>query len=100
MPRRNAPSSRSGRRISRAVDMAVDYETLMGFRVPDATPRYPARDTMLYALGTGLSADPTESAHLRFVYETGLYAVPTPPIALPHPAAWVRVHGHEHPPLL
>src|SRR3546814_12302829 len=99
MPRRNAPSSRSGRRISRDVDMAVDYETLMGFRVPDATQRYTARDTMLYALGIGMGADPTDSDQLRFVYENGLCAVPTQAFVLALPGAGGPYCGRDYAPL-
>src|SRR3546814_4539933 len=76
--------------------MAVDYETLMGFRVPDATQRYTARDTMLNALGIGMGADPTDSDQLRFVYENGLCAVPTQAFVLALQGAWGRDSGLDY----
>src|SRR3546814_6603930 len=76
--------------------MAVDYETLMGLRLPDATQRYTASDTMLYARGIGMGADPTDSDQLRFVYENGLCAVPTQAFVLALPGAWVRDSGLDY----
>lgn len=40
------------------------------------------RDTMLYALGIGMAEDPLDETELRFVYERGLQAFPTMPVAL------------------
>jgi acyl dehydratase len=76
--------------------MAVDYETLMALRVPDVTQRYTAKDTMLYALGIGMGADPLDEAQLRFVYEKDLRAVPTQAIVLALPGMWVRESGLDY----
>ena len=38
--------------------------------------RYTQRDTMLYALGIGMGADPMDEGELRFVFEKQLQAVP------------------------
>jgi hypothetical protein len=35
------------------------------------------KDTILYALGLGLGADPRDERQLRFVYEKDLLALPT-----------------------
>src|SRR3546814_16399412 len=51
---------------------------------------------MLYALGIGMGADPTDSDQLRFVYENGLCAVPTQAFVLALPGAWVRDSGLDY----
>ena len=76
--------------------MAVDYDTLMTLEVPDVTQRYTARDSMLYALGIGMGADPMDEAQLRFVYERELQAVPTQAIVLALPGMWVRESGLDY----
>ncbi|RYE02909.1 MAG: 3-alpha,7-alpha,12-alpha-trihydroxy-5-beta-cholest-24-enoyl-CoA hydratase, partial [Sphingomonadales bacterium] len=96
MPRPKWRSPRSGRPNSRDDNMAVDYDTLMALRVPDATQRYTAKDTMLYALGIGMGADPMDEAQLRFVYEKDLRAVPTQAIVLALPGMWVRESGLDY----
>jgi acyl dehydratase len=67
---------------------------------------YTQRDTMLYALGLGMGADPLDEGELRFVFEKDLQAVPTMATVLGSPgfwwrdartgAAWVKlVHGEQ-----
>lgn len=51
--------------------------------------RYSKRDTMLYALGVGFGSQPLDEAHLRYVYEADLVAVPTYANVLCHPGMWV-----------
>jgi acyl dehydratase len=76
--------------------MAIDYETLMALEVPEVTRRYTAKDTILYALGIGLGADPMDEAQLRFVYEKDLKAVPTLVNVLALPGSWVRDSGLDY----
>ena len=57
--------------------MAIDYEKLMSFRIPETEQTYTDRDTMLYALAVGMGSDPTDSRELSFVYERNLQAMPT-----------------------
>jgi len=76
--------------------MAVDYDTLMAFRAPDATQRYTVRDTMLYALGIGFGADSNDADQLRFVYEKDLRVVPTQAFVLALPGPWVRDSGIDY----
>jgi acyl dehydratase len=45
---------------------------------------------MLYALGVGLGADPTDETELRFVYEKNLLALPTLPVVLGYPGMWLK----------
>lgn len=68
--------------------MAVDYQKLLNYPIPDVRQKYTRKDTMLYALGLGLGADPTDEQQLRFVYEDGLQVLPTYPVVLGHPGFW------------
>jgi hypothetical protein len=55
--------------------MAIDYasyERLLEYRIPEIQQTLTMRDTMLYALGVGLGADPVDERQLRFVYERNL----------------------------
>ncbi|WP_293390234.1 MaoC/PaaZ C-terminal domain-containing protein [Nevskia sp.] len=68
--------------------MAVDYQKLLNYPIPDVRQKYTRKDTMLYALGLGLGADPMDEQQLRFVYEDGLQVLPTYPVVLGHPGFW------------
>lgn len=70
--------------------MAIVYDKLMGLEVPEVEHRYTKRDTMLYALGLGLGADPLDEAQLAFVYEEDLKMLPTMPVVLGYPGNWAR----------
>jgi acyl dehydratase len=70
--------------------MAIVYDKLMGLAVPEVEHRYTRRDTMLYALGVGLGADPLDEAQLAFVYEENLKMLPTMPVVLGYPGNWAR----------
>lgn len=76
--------------------MTIDYDTLMALNVPDVTQRYTVRDTMLYALGIGIGADPMDKEQLRFVYEQDLKVVPTLGFVLALPGGWVRDSGLDY----
>jgi acyl dehydratase len=68
----------------------IDYEQLINYRIPDVEQRYTRRDTMLYALGIGLGADPLDEDQLNFVYEEKLEALPTMAIVLASPGPFHR----------
>jgi acyl dehydratase len=70
--------------------MPINYDKLMNWPFGDVEQTYTVRDTMLYALGLGLGADPLDEAQLRFVYEDGLQALPTMPVVLAGPGFWVK----------
>ncbi len=70
--------------------MTIDADTLLNWKIPEAEQHYTKRDTMLYALGLGLGADPLDSQQLRFVYEDGLEVLPTMPVVLGRPGNWAR----------
>ena len=66
----------------------MDIARILSFPFEDAVQRYCARDTMLYALGVGLGADPMDERELRFVYEKSLIALPTMAAVLGSPGNW------------
>ena len=70
--------------------MAIDYDKLLAYPIPETEHELTARDSMLYALGIGLGADPVDAGQLQFVYEEGLKAVPSMAVVLCHPGFWVR----------
>jgi acyl dehydratase len=68
--------------------VAIDYERLINWRIPEVEQRLTKRDTILYALGVGLGADPCDENQLKFVYERNLVALPTMAIILGYPGPW------------
>ncbi len=68
--------------------MPIHYEKLIHWKIPAVEQKLTRRDTMLYALGVGLGADPCDSAQLKFVYEEHLQALPTMAIILGYPGPW------------
>jgi len=68
--------------------MPIDYEKLIRSEIPEVQQTYTRRDTMLYALGVGLGADPCDPGQLKFVYEENLQALPTMAIILGYPGPW------------
>ena len=69
--------------------MPIDREQLLGHAFPDIHQVYTERDTMLYALGLGLGADPLDPRQLRFIYEKGLQALPSMGVVLGYPGFWL-----------
>lgn len=72
--------------------MPIDHEKLVNWDIPEVEQRLTKRDTILYALGVGLGADPCDAAQLKFVYEENLVALPTMAVILGYPGPW-----HAHP---
>ena len=68
--------------------MPIDYDRLVNFEIPEVEQRLTRRDTMLYALGVGLGADPCDEDQLKFVYEENLQALPTMAIVLAAASGW------------
>jgi acyl dehydratase len=73
--------------------MPIDYQQLKSRPFADVIQRYTERDTILYALGLGCGADPTDSDDLRFVYEEGLRALPSMGVVLGTPGFWLKDPG-------
>lgn len=61
-------------------------DRLLAWPFPERVQTYDHKDTILYALGVGLGADPGD---LPFVYEHGLQALPTMAAVLAHPGFWM-----------
>lgn len=57
--------------------MPLDYAKAMTLRSEGQEFRYTDRETMLYALGIGMGADPLNTDELPFVFENGLKVMPT-----------------------
>lgn len=72
--------------------MGLDYEKLKAWPFKPVEQTYTARDTILYALGLGLGADPLDEDQLRFTFEEaeGFTALPTIPVVLGSPGFWSR----------
>jgi acyl dehydratase len=72
--------------------MAIDHDKILNWPFPAVEQTYTERDTILYALGLGLGADPMDEDELRFVFEEsdGFAALPSLPVVLAGPGFWVR----------
>ena len=68
----------------------IDYAKTMAWRSGDVRHSYTAKDTILYALGLGIGADPLDPAQLRFTYEKDLVTLPTMAAVLASPGFWMR----------
>jgi acyl dehydratase len=68
--------------------MAINYDKLINWDIPEVRQSLTRRDTILYALGVGLGADPCDEQQLRYVYEEKLQALPTMAIILGYPGPW------------
>lgn len=70
--------------------MPIDPQRLLARRFAPVQQHYTTRDTILYALGAGMGADPLDAGQLRYVYEPGLVAMPTLANVLGYPGFWAR----------
>ena len=68
--------------------MAIDYDSLINFDIPEREWTYTERDVMLYALGLGFCMDPVDRAELPFVYEKDLKVLPTMCCVMGTPGMW------------
>ena len=71
----------------------LDPHALLARHFAPVVHDYAPRDTILYALGLGLGADPTDERQLRYVYEDGLLALPTMANVLGYPGFWAKEPG-------
>lgn len=69
--------------------MPINYETLIRRPFADVEQAYGPREAIIYALGVGYGADPTDPHQLRFVYEKELQPAPTFPLVLGSPGFWL-----------
>ena len=54
--------------------MAIDYDKLTNWKFDEIEQTYTFKDSILYALGVGVSMDPLDMDQLRFTYEEDLLA--------------------------
>jgi hypothetical protein len=79
---------RSASPIIQRTTMPIDYQKLLNWDIPQVEQQLTKRDTIIYALGVGLGADPMDQNQLQFVYEENLKALPTMAIILGYPGPW------------
>jgi hypothetical protein len=85
---RHCPASILVPRVAeRSVAMPLDYDKLLNWRPPEVRQKLTRKDTIRYALGLGLGADPMDERQLRFVYEKDLLTLPTIATVLASPEA-------------
>ena len=71
--------------------MAIDRDKILNWPFKKVEQTYTAKDTILYALGLGLGADPLDEHQLDFVFEENDFkALPTMAAVLAGPGFWVR----------
>ena len=73
--------------------MTIDYQQLLHWPFPEIVHSYTKKDTLLYALGVGMGADPLDVDELPFVFEAGqveLRALPTFGVVLAYPGFWIQ----------
>jgi hypothetical protein len=70
--------------------MTADPHALLARSFAPVVQDIGVKDTILYALGVGLGADPVDAGQLRFVYEDGLRALPFMANVLGYPGFWAK----------
>ena len=71
--------------------MAIEYEKLLNFPIPEVRQTLTPRDTIFYALSVGIGQDPMDERQLDFVdHHRSLQAVPSMAAVLCHPGFWLR----------
>ena len=67
----------------------IEYDKLLAFPIPEIRQTLTKRDTIFYALSTGLGADPMDLRQLDFVdHHRALKAMPSLALVLGHPGFW------------
>jgi acyl dehydratase len=67
----------------------MNLDALIHRKFPPITQRYDAKDTILYALGVGVGADPVDPVQLPYVYEKYLRILPSQSSVLVFPGMWL-----------
>jgi acyl dehydratase len=67
----------------------MNLDKLIARNFPALEHTYSAKDTILYALGVGVGADPMNAKELPFVYEKGLRIIPSQAAVIAYPGAWL-----------
>jgi acyl dehydratase len=67
----------------------MNLDKLISWNFPPLEHAYSAKDTILYALGVGVGADPMDPRELPFVYEKSLRIIPSQASVIAYPGAWL-----------
>jgi acyl dehydratase len=67
----------------------MNLDKLIAWNFPPLAHAYGAKDTILYALGVGVGADPMDPKELPFVYEKSLRIIPSQASVIAYPGAWM-----------
>jgi len=71
--------------------MAIEYEKLLNYPIPEVRQSLTRQDAAFYALSIGLGQDPMDARQLDFVdHHRAMQAVPSMAVVLCHPGFWVR----------
>lgn len=71
--------------------MALTYENLMAYALPEVRQTYTRRDSAFYALSIGLGQDPMDEHQLAFVdFDKVSAAFPSMAVVLGYPGPWMR----------
>lgn len=68
----------------------LNIEKLKAYKIPDTEATLTRRDSIIYALGVGVGADPLDFNQLKFVCPDGLVAMPSMATTIAMPYAWIR----------
>jgi acyl dehydratase len=67
----------------------MNLDKLISRGFPPLQHAYTEKDTILYALGVGVGADPMDATELPFVYEKSLRIIPSQAAVIAYPGAWL-----------
>src|ERR1700756_5439869 len=67
----------------------MNLDKLISRSFPPLEQAYSAKDTILYALGVGVGADPMDPKELPFVYEKCLRIIPSQASVIAYPGPWL-----------
>ena len=70
--------------------MAITYDSMMSYTIPEVVRTLSDADCILYALGVGFGTRPGHPGHLRYVYEDGLEVLPMMANVVAYPGFWLK----------
>ena len=70
--------------------MAIVYEKLLNYPIPEVRQTLRWQDIALYNFSVGLGQDPMDEQQLDFLYEPRLKVMPSMPVVLGSPGFWSR----------
>jgi len=73
----------------------IHPDKIVGKLIARNESTYRTEDTILYALGLGFGADPTDTDQLKFVYEQNIQTLPTMSLVLGYPGFWLKDPQYE-----